>query len=201
MLLKDKVAIITGGARGIGKGIALKFAEEGCSVVIADVLIKEANETVEEIKKMGRDGLVVQCDVTNFNQVQDMVNQVINKFKKVDILVNDAGKGAAPNSIADIPEEEWDAVIAVNLKGIFLCCKAVVPHMKLRKYGKIIVIASGAAEKPGAPMVHYNASKAGALNSLLKIICSVVVATSFDFFFTPNPLVLEVLEYLSNLLP
>ena len=164
MLLENRIAIVTGGARGIGKGIALKFAEEGCSIVIADLLMKEANETLGEISKMGREGAVIQCDVTDSHQVQNMVDQVIKRFGRVDILVNDAGKGAIPNSVVDVPEEEWDAIIAVNLKGVFLCCKAVVPHMKAQKYGKIVNISSGAAESPGTPMVHYNASKAGVLN-------------------------------------
>jgi NAD(P)-dependent dehydrogenase (short-subunit alcohol dehydrogenase family) len=164
MLLSNRVAIITGGARGIGRGIALKFAEEGCSIVIADVLESEGRKTVEEVSKKGRDGVFIQCDVSDSRQVQDMVGQVISKFGKVDILVNDAGIGPLPKPFTNIPEEEWDRVLAINLKGVFLCCKAVVPHMKEKRYGKIINISSAGAISPGGNLSHYCASKAGVLN-------------------------------------
>lgn len=163
MLLSDRVAIITGGARGIGRGIALKFAQEGCSVAIADVLIDEANKTVQDISDIGVGGLAVQCDVTDKGQVQSMVSKVIEKFGKVDILVNDAGAGPPTGSIVDIPEEQFDKTIAINLKSVFLCCQAVVPHMKEKGYGKIINISSLAAVYPAAPMCHYGAAKAGVL--------------------------------------
>ena len=163
MLLANRVAIITGGAKGIGRGIALKFAEEGCSIAIADVLMSEARKTVEEVSKKGREGVFVQCDVSDSRQVQDMVGQAISKFGKVDILVNNAGIGPMPKSISDVSEEEWDRVLAVNLKGEFLCCKAVVPHMKEKRYGKIINISSLAAISPAVPFAHYSASKAGVL--------------------------------------
>jgi 3-oxoacyl-[acyl-carrier protein] reductase len=163
MMLPNRVAIITGGSRGIGRGIVLKFAEQGCSVAIADVLEKQARETLEEVSKKGREGIFVSCDVSNSRQVENMVEQVIRKFGKVDILVNNAGIAATPKSITEITEEEWDRVLAVNLKGVFLCCKAVVPHMKERRYGKIINISSVNAILPlgGRPMYHYCASKAG----------------------------------------
>ncbi|MBN2186481.1 MAG: SDR family oxidoreductase [Dehalococcoidia bacterium] len=163
MLLKDRVAIITGGARGIGRGIALKFADEGCSIAIADVRMAESKKTLAKILKKGREGLAIQCDVADSLNVHNMVDKVISKFGKVDILVNSAGIGPSPNSIADIPEDEWDKVLAVNLKGVFLCCKAVVPHMKEKRYGKIVNISSGAAISPPASLVHYTASKAGVL--------------------------------------
>jgi NAD(P)-dependent dehydrogenase (short-subunit alcohol dehydrogenase family) len=163
MLLKDQLAIITGGARGIGRGIALKFAEEGCSIVIVDVLMREAKKTEAEVMARGREGLAIQCDVSNSGQVKDLINAIIQKFGKVDILVNNAAFGPPVRSFVDIPEEEWDKVIAVNLKGVFLCCQAVIPHMKERGYGKIINISSGAAVSPPLPMAHYTASKAGVL--------------------------------------
>ena len=91
MLLSDKVAIITGGAKGMGKGMALKFADEGCHVAIADISLEDAEETLSEILKKGREGLAIECDVTNSKQVGDMVNKFISKFGKIDILVNNAG--------------------------------------------------------------------------------------------------------------
>lgn len=164
MLLEDRVAIITGGTRGIGKGIALRFAEEGCSPIIADILTEGANETLEEISKKGREGFFVQCDVSNSSQVQNMVDSVIRKFRKVDILVNNAGTGGSgARFFTEVPEEEWDLLLNVNLKGAFLCCRAVAPIMKEKKYGKIVNMSSIAAISPNQPNVHYSASKAGLL--------------------------------------
>lgn len=169
MLLSNRVAIITGGARGIGRGIAVKFAEEGCSPVIADVLVSEVKQTMEEVSRRGKEGFFVQCDVADSRQVQDMVDQVLRKFGKVDILVNNAGVSPHGHSIADVSEEEWDRLLTINLKGVFLCCKAVVPHMKEKNYGKIINISSTAAIAPPAPNIHYSSAKAGVLGLSLDL--------------------------------
>ena len=161
MLLKEKVAIITGGAKGMGSGMAIKFAEEGCSVAIADISMKEANDTLAEMSKRGRDGLAIQCDVTDIEQVRDTVDKVMSRFSKIDILINNAGAIADHVPIEDLPEESWDRVLALNLKSDFLFCKFVVPHMKARKYGKIINISSIGAVQPPAHEIHYNTAKSG----------------------------------------
>lgn len=163
MLLKDKVAIITGGAKGMGRGMALKFAEEGCAVVIADIAIKEAEEAVAEIKKKGGNALAIKCDVTSGQQVSETVAKVVKKFGKIDILVNNAGGIAAHTPVEDLTEEAWDKVFALNLKSDFLFCKYVVPHMKKRKYGKIINLSSIGAVQPPAHEIHYNTAKAGVI--------------------------------------
>jgi 3-oxoacyl-[acyl-carrier protein] reductase len=162
MLLKDRVAIITGSARGMGRAIALRFAREGCSSVIADVLDKEGERTVADVKKAGKDAIYVHCDVTSSTQVKDMVAKAIEKFKNVDIMVNCAGIGKPSKLINDISEEEYDQVVAVNMKGIFLCLQAIAPHMKENNYGKIINISSLAGISPSAFSIHYAAAKAGA---------------------------------------
>jgi 3-oxoacyl-[acyl-carrier protein] reductase len=162
MLLKDKVAIITGGARGMGRAIALRFAREGCSSVIADLLDNDGEKTVADVKKAGRDAIYVRCDVTNSAKVREMVAKAIAIFKKVDIMVNCAGIGRPPKLINDISEEEYDKVVAVNMKGIFLCLQAIAPHMKANKYGKIVNIASLAGVNPTAYSIHYAAAKAAA---------------------------------------
>ena len=164
MLLSNRVAIITGGARGIGAGIALRFAEEGCSLVIADLRENEANRTLEEISKKGSEGIFIKCDHTNNHQVQDMVAQAVSKFGKVDILVNNAGGFGRPTPINDLTEEDWDKSLVLNLKGVFLCCKAVIPHMMEKRYGKIVNISSLAAITAGPPNTHYSASKGGVLS-------------------------------------
>lgn len=165
MLLSNRVAIITGGAKGIGRGTALKFAEEGCDIAIADVSLEEADQILDEIRKMGREGLVIKCDVTDGIQVRAMVKEVISKFGKVDILVNNAGNivGSPSNSVATLAEEDWDKVVSLNLKSAFLCSKEVVPYMKEKKDGKIINLSSLGAIHPPKVSPHYNAAKAGIL--------------------------------------
>jgi NAD(P)-dependent dehydrogenase (short-subunit alcohol dehydrogenase family) len=163
MLLTDKVAIITGGAKGIGQGIAFKFAEEGCAVAIADISLEAAKDTLAEITKKGGKGLAIQCDVTNSQQVGDAVDKVIKQLGQIDILVNNAGAIAPHMPIEDVPEEVWDKVLALNLKSDFLFGKFVVPHMKARKYGKIIGLSSIAAIQPPAHEIHYNTAKSGVI--------------------------------------
>ena len=164
MLLKNKVAIITGGARGMGRAIALRFAEEGASSCVADVLDAEGAKTVERVKAVGVDCFYVHTDVTNSNQVKSMVDQAIDRYGRVDIMANCAGIGRPPQFINDISEEEYDQVVAVNMKGIFLCLQAIAPHMKANRYGKIINISSLAGISPAPVSIHYAAAKAGALH-------------------------------------
>ena len=163
MLLADRVALITGGAGGIGRGIALGFAEEGCSVALADINIKNAGEAIDEIVKIGSTGLAVQCDATDAHQVKSAVEDVIRRFGKIDILVNNAGGMPDSPSLEDTSEEFWDKVVGLNLKSAFLFCRAVVPFMKEKRYGRIINISSIGAINPPRHSVHYNSAKAGVI--------------------------------------
>jgi 2-hydroxycyclohexanecarboxyl-CoA dehydrogenase len=163
MLLADKVAIITGGAKGMGRGMALKFAEEGCAVAIADIAIKEAEDAAAEIRKKGGQALAIRCDVTDIKQVGQTVAQVIEKYGKIDILVNNAGAIAAHTPVEDLTEEAWDKVLALNLKSDFFFCKFVVPYLKKQRYGKIINLSSIGAILPPAHEIHYNTAKAGVI--------------------------------------
>jgi 3-oxoacyl-[acyl-carrier protein] reductase len=164
MLLKDRAAIITGGARGMGRAIALQFATEGASSCIADVRDREGEETVELVKAAGTDCMYIHTDVTSSTSVNDMVARAIEKYGKIDIMANCAGIGRPPTLINDITDEEYDRVVDVNMKGIFLCLRAIAPHMKANKYGKIINIASLAGISPAPVSIHYAAAKAGALH-------------------------------------
>jgi NAD(P)-dependent dehydrogenase (short-subunit alcohol dehydrogenase family) len=161
MLLSKRVAIITGGARGIGRAIALMFAKEGATVVVVDILDKEGAETIKLISRTKSRGLFIHCDVSSSREVQQMAERVITEFGKVDILVNNAAISPPGNFLNDITEEEWDSVLAINLKSVFLCCKAVLPDMKKHKYGKIINISSVGAITPAPVMADYAAAKAG----------------------------------------
>ncbi len=163
MLLADRVALITGGAKGMGKAMALRFAEEGCAVAIADISMKEANETIEEVSKKGRKGLAIQCDVTKINQVKQTVEKVLAAFGKIDILVNNAGALLNKPAIEDMTEDEWDGMIALNLKSQFLFCKFVVPQMKAKKYGRIVNFSSLGAVHPPDHLPHYHAAKGGVM--------------------------------------
>jgi NAD(P)-dependent dehydrogenase (short-subunit alcohol dehydrogenase family) len=165
VLLEKRVAIVTGGARGIGRGIALKFAEEGCDIVVNARHLEGARKVADEVKALGRMSLAIAADVSDSAAVNDMVARTIKKFGKIDILVNNAGGISAgkEGTIEDTTEEDWDMVIDINLKGQFLCCRAVIPYMKKNKYGKIINISSMGAIHPPAPIVHYHAAKGGVL--------------------------------------
>ena len=159
MLLADKVALITGGAKGMGRGMALRFAEEGCAIAIADISMKEADETIEEMSKKGKKHIAIRCDVTKINEVRETVEKVLSTFSKIDILVNNAGAVLNQPAIEDMTEEQWDGMIALNLKSQFLFCKFVVPHMKARKSGKILNFSSLGAVHPPDHIPHYHAAK------------------------------------------
>jgi NAD(P)-dependent dehydrogenase (short-subunit alcohol dehydrogenase family) len=172
MLLKDKVAIITGGAKGMGKGIALKFAEEGCDVVVCDIDVAGAGEVAREIEGLGRKALAARVDITKSAEIEEMVAKVASEFGKIDILVNNAGgvpgtHGAG--SSETITEAEWDRIMALNLKGPFLMCKAVLPYMKQRRSGKIISLSSMGAVCPSVSVLHYHSAKAGILGLTINL--------------------------------
>jgi NAD(P)-dependent dehydrogenase (short-subunit alcohol dehydrogenase family) len=162
MKLKDKVAIITGGSSGIGRSAAVLFAKEGANVVIADTDLKGAEETLSLIRKERLDALLVKTDVSRASEVQNMVYRTIEKYGKIDILVNNAGV-VRVGSLDDYSEEDFDLLFRVNVKGVFLCCKYVVPHMKKQNSGVIVNLASIAAHVGQVNHSLYCASKAGSL--------------------------------------
>jgi len=162
MLLANRTAIITGAASGMGRGIALKFADEGCNSVCVDLQEAEAQKTADQVIAKGRKSIAVKCDVSNSAQVKSMVDTAIAKFGKIDIMVNCAGLGCKGTFFQDITEAEYDRMVAVNMKSIILTNQASEPHMKANKYGKIVNVASIAGLTPSAMSMHYSAAKAGA---------------------------------------
>lgn len=161
MNLVDKVALVTGAGRGIGKAIAIALAREGAKVIVNDVDIQIAETVVGEIKSLGRESLAIQADVSDSKEVNQMIDLTIKKFGRFDILINNAAI-IKRGSIEELKEDDWDRVIDVNLKGTFNCMKAVVGIMKKQKYGKIVNISS-IAGKIGdlTSALCYGASKAG----------------------------------------
>jgi 3-oxoacyl-[acyl-carrier protein] reductase len=163
MLLKDKVAIITGGARGIGREIALTFAQEGANICVCDVNEQILEEVTKELKVTAGQAIGLKVDVTDFSQVEDMVQKVLDKFAKIDILINNAGI-TRDNLLLRMKEEEWDAVLNVNLKGTFNCTKAVSKIMIKQRSGKIVNIASIIGLIGNAGQANYAASKGGIIS-------------------------------------
>lgn len=159
--MKGKCAIVTGGAKGIGKAIALKLASLGVNIVLNyRSSAAEAEETAKEIQKLGVEVLTVQADISKLDQVENLIKAAKEKFGAIDIMVNNAGI-TKDTLILRMKEEDFDSVIDVNLKGVFNCMKAVTPVMVRQKHGKIISISSVVGIAGNAGQVNYAASKAG----------------------------------------
>lgn len=174
--LEGRVAIVTGGARGMGASHALTLAKEGAAVTVADIArdvpgtpyalgtTNEAKSVVKEIKAQGGRAIFMKCDVSKASEVEEMIIKTVAEFGRIDILVNNAAICLYGIPIWEHTEAQWDAQIDIVLKGCFLCCKAVIPHMIKQKYGKIINIGSSGVRKGGAGMAAYCAAKAGIHN-------------------------------------
>jgi NAD(P)-dependent dehydrogenase (short-subunit alcohol dehydrogenase family) len=159
--LQNKVAFITGGGAGIGRAISLMFAREGADISLAARSTTQMEEVALEIKAMGRRALVNTMDITSVEQVEGAVKETIKEFGRIDILVNNSGIAGPTAPVYEITPEQWDEVFAVNLKGAFLCCRAIVPLMIRQGGGKIINMSSTAAKKPLANRTPYPATKMG----------------------------------------
>lgn len=163
--LTGKTAIVTGAASGIGRAIALDLAKFGADMVLADVAIDDAKKVSKEIESMGRQALPVKTDVSKSKEVKQMIQVTIEKFGKIDILVNCAGILGSGSGVAITTEEEWNRILDVNLKGTLLCCQAVIEHMIKRQSGKIVNIGSSFSSRGSVwnaigGGISYNVSKA-----------------------------------------
>jgi len=164
MRLKDRIAIVTGGGRGLGRAYCLRLAEEGAKVVIADLDLENAEKVVKEIKNNGGEAIAQKTDVSSESETKELAEVAIDNFGKIDILVNNAAYMAecSYKPLSSYTVEEWDRCYAVNVRGTWLCSKAVIPHMQEKKKGKIINIASGTIF-PGLPMLLPYVSSKGAV--------------------------------------
>lgn len=160
MDLKGKVAIVTGGAQGIGKSIATHLAQEGANVVIADVAEEMAKSTAQEISQRGNESISIGVDVSSLSSVEEMAKKTLDKFGRIDILVNNAGI-TRDALIIRMKEEDWDLVLDINLKGAFNCIKVVSSIMMKQRSGKIVNIASIVGINGNAGQANYSASKGG----------------------------------------
>jgi 3-oxoacyl-[acyl-carrier protein] reductase len=166
MILKNKTAIVTGAKQGIGKGIALALAKEGCNVVVSDLNKEECEAVVTELEGMGVKGLAVKCDVSKKEEVDELFSLTEKEFGGVDILVNNAGIFPF-TPFLDMKEADWDKVIDVNLKSVFLCSQAAAKIIK--EGGKIVSISSIAAFVGFEGLAHYCASKGG-INAMTRVL-------------------------------
>ena len=169
--MQGKVALITGGGQGIGRGTAFRLSREGATVVVADIKIQEAEQTAEEIRNKGRRALAYQLNLANVEEIQPMVDRVVAEFGRIDILVNSAGI-VQSKGFLDITEAEWDRVLDINLKGLFFCTQTVARQMIVqvpddvkaagktdRSYGKIVNLSSISGRRGRSYQAHYAASK------------------------------------------
>jgi meso-butanediol dehydrogenase/(S,S)-butanediol dehydrogenase/diacetyl reductase len=164
MRLQGKVAVVTGGGAGIGRGIVLCMAKEGADVAIPDIQDVNAQSVVKEVLALGRKATSMRCDVTKGAEVQATVDRIKKEMGKIDILVNNAGMASAPGMpFTNNSEEDWDRTYAVNLKSVFLMCKALAPYFIERKDGRIINIASIAGPLAALTMPPYSVAKGGVI--------------------------------------
>jgi NAD(P)-dependent dehydrogenase (short-subunit alcohol dehydrogenase family) len=158
--IKDKIAIITGSGGGIGGAIALRYAREGAKLALADIDAKTGERRAAEISSMGCDAFAIVADVTDKKSVQQMVQRTVDRWGRIDILVNVAG-GADRKPVVEMTETDWDYIVNMNLKSVFLCSQAVLPTMLQQKYGKIVSISSIYGFTGNAIRSSYAAAKAG----------------------------------------
>ena len=158
--LAGKVAVVTGGSKGLGKAIALGLADAGADVAVASRTQAELDKVAEQIRTAGRRALAVATDTTNLDSIQALAARVLEAFGKIDILVNNAGQGSTVPFLK-LPVEEWDRILTVNLKGYFLCTQVLGAPMFKARSGRVINISSAMGSSPMGFMAHYAASKGG----------------------------------------
>lgn len=159
--LSGQVALITGGGRGIGRAIALAYAQAGATVCVTARTSSEIDKVAAEISEAGGKGLAVTCDVSDRASVESMIEQTINEFGRLDILLNNAGGGLERTFVGEDDPDVWQQVVEINLLGTYFCTRAALPYLKADGGGKIINVGSGMGHQPRAKNTSYNVSKAG----------------------------------------
>jgi NAD(P)-dependent dehydrogenase (short-subunit alcohol dehydrogenase family) len=165
MKLENRVAVVTGGNKGLGRALCLALAEEGARVAVAGRSVSRNKEVADEVSSRGAEAMAVSLDVTDLSSVEQMTDTVLSRWGQIDILINNAATTSPMEWIVDYDPDEWERVIAVNLRGPFLCSRAVLPNMIERRTGKIVNVAAGVMdERVEIGVAAYCASKAGLVN-------------------------------------
>jgi 3-oxoacyl-[acyl-carrier protein] reductase len=198
MIHKDKIAIVTGSARGIGKAIAQKLAEHGCNLVISDILEEEAVNTAAEIASLGVNTLAIKTNIAELSDIKTLVEKTVEKFGTIDFLINNAGI-TRDNLAIRMSESEWDMVLDINLKGSFLCSQQVGKVMMKKRTGKIVNIASVSGLLGTAGQANYASSKAG-LIALTKVLARELGARNINVnAVAPGFILTEMTEKLAEI--
>lgn len=163
MELSDRVAIVTGAGRGIGEAVALRLAKAGANLAVVDLDEKSAEAVAARIRALGRKSAAIRCDVSSAPSVTQMRDQVLSLLGSIEILVNNAGIAGKNAPLTEVTEEDWDLVMNVDLKSIYLCCRAVLPYMIEHQRGKIVNVASVAGKEGNPNLVAYSTAKAGVI--------------------------------------
>jgi 3-oxoacyl-[acyl-carrier protein] reductase len=207
--LSGQVAVVTGAGQGIGEAIAQRLAKAGAEVAVADLKMEAAGSVAANIVSQGGKSFAVQVDISNRASVEAMFQQVVAKAGKIDVLVNNAGIAGRAAPIWEQTDEDWQSVVDVNLKGVFFCCRAVLPGMRERGYGRVVNISSVAGKEGNPNMVAYSATKAGVI-ALTKSVAKEVATENICFnsvtptvIRTPilNQLTDEQIEYMTSRIP
>ncbi len=199
MKLQSRVAIVTGGGKGIGREICLGLSKQGAKIVIAELDIENSNKVIEEIKDSGSEAIAIKTDISNENSVKNLIFETIKKFNKIDILINNAGIRHV-KKLDDHNLNDWNDMLSVNLTGPYICCKAVIPEMKKVGKGKIINFGSIASFMGRPDRVGYVAAKSGVLgltralaidlkgtNINVNTICPGLISTPFNKKYAEDP--------------
>ena len=200
--LNKKVAIVTGSARGIGASIAERFLSDGVRVVFVDIDKALVNQTARDIDSLGKQSLAIAVDLTCASEIQFMTKKVIQHFGTIDILVNNAGIVGPNKPLVEVTEEEWDQVMAIDLKAVFMCTKAVLPIMLKNRYGRIVNVASIAGKEGNPNLAPYSSAKAGVIcltKALAKEVCQQgIYVNSITPAVIETPILSQVTEEVAN---
>ena len=196
--LCGQTALVTGAAQGIGEGIASRLASAGAEVAVADLALDKAGEVADKLAAGGGKAYAVLLDVADNASVEAAVKTVLDHGGKIDILVNNAGIAGRAAPVWEQTDEDWEGVIRINLSGVFLCCRAVMPHMRERNYGRVVNIASLAGKEGNPNMTAYSASKAGVIamsKSMAKEVATLDICVNSV---TPTVIRTPILDQLSQ---
>jgi 3-oxoacyl-[acyl-carrier protein] reductase len=161
MRFANRIAVVTGAARGIGLATAERLCSEGATVVLADIDEGNLETAAHGLETRGRKTYAVKCDVASREEVEKMVDLTEKQYGRIDVLINNAGIGGRAAPIEEVTDQDWEIMMAINLRSAFLCCRAVVPGMRARRYGRIVNVASIAGKEGNANMIPYSTAKAG----------------------------------------